>query len=293
MQNFKIAPNSNDLLYKKGFNPNLVERLIRENKLDGLTVFAELSEQRVESFDFLSDYSFLEGLSLCSIPDRDYGFLKSLTLLKNLSIQNEGISPIDLSHQVNLENLGIQWRKNITGFESLNKLKRLCLIHWKEKDLSNLSCLHNLEQLLIKTSSLKTIFGIEQLKKLEFVLIANSRYLDSISLLNQLPYLKKLEIEASSKINDYENLLELSNLEELIITNGKGMKSINFIKNFPKLKRISLLGNTFVEDNDLIPARDIEDVTISPKKTYNLRLVNPRHEETSKRNLEKILGKLH
>ncbi len=291
MQDFKVAPNSNNLLYEKEFKPNIVNRLIQENGLSGLTIFADLPDRRVESFDFLSDYSFLEGLRLSSIPDHEYGFLKDLRLLKYLSIQNEGVTPIDLSNQVNLEWFGIQWRKNITGFESLQKLKFLCLIHWKEQDLLNLSCLQNLEELLIKTSSLKKLSGIDQLKKLKYVLIGNSRYLDSISLLNQLPRLRKLEIEASSKIDDYESLVDLKELEELIITNCKGIKSINFIKNFSKLKRLSLLGNTFVEDNDLMPAKDIEDVTISPKRTYNLRLINPRHEEIRKRNSEKLFGK--
>jgi hypothetical protein len=291
MQNFKISPNSNNLLYEKSFNPFLVRKLIEDNSLSGLAIFTDLKEQRVDDFDFLSKYPFLEQLSISSIPDHEYDFLKHLPLLKSLNIQNEGISPIDLSSQVNLENLGIQWRKSITGFECLLKLKRLCLIHWKEQDLSNLKHLENLEELLIKTSSLKTLTGIEGLKKLTYVSVANSRFLDSISLLNKMPMLQRLEIEASSKIDDYDNLTDLPHLEELVLTNCKNIKSIKFVKNFHKLKRLFLLGNTFVDDNDLTPAKDIEDVICPHKKSYNIKLSNPQREKIRKQNLNKLLGK--
>jgi len=288
MKDIKILP-GNYLKYQKDYTSDYIEQVIKKNKLNGLRIFAELQEDRIDSFEFLKEYTFLEGLGIASRDDYDYNFLKSMKYLKRLSIQNFGTSQIDLSKQVNLESLSLEWRKNIIGLENCQKLTCLCLCDFKkEVDLRKINMLKNLKELKIKTASIKSVEGISQLTSLEYVSFGNCRSLKSVKDLNGLKNLKKLEFIVCSKIEDYYLLTDLPNLEYLEFTSCRDIESIKFIKNFPKLKRLDMVGNTNVLDGDLKPAKNVEKVFYNHQKHYNLKIENKEHQEIIRKNREKL-----
>jgi len=285
----EVSPYGDMLIYKKNYTPVLVKEIIDEHKLKGLRIFDHLD--KLNSLNFLKNYNFLERLDIDCIDDQDYSFLKELPNLKYLGI---GISVkeknfIDLSNQRNLKKLSIQWRKGkITGLEKCTELTSLCLVDFKEKDFSPIHHLKNLIELEVKTASIETTNGLENLENLESLLIANCGRLKSIKNINGLKKLSLLNIEACSKIEDYIELKILPNLFKLSIINCKNLASINFIKNFNSLRELSLLGNTTIVDGDLRPALPIEKVVYSPKKHYNIKIENKKQDELMKANLKKI-----
>ena len=288
-ENSNIPLFDNMLVYKKDYTANFVKTTIRENNLDGLRIFDHLEE--LESLDFLRDFAFLKKIEIDSILDHDYSFLEKLTNLRTLkigaSIQEKNI--IDLSYQINVANLTINWRRSkIKGLAKCQKITSLCLVEYKEGDFTPISSLGNLESLQVKTGSVNNVDGVENFRKLRHLLLGNCKKLESISNLSELEKLTSLHIEQCPKIKDYGPIGSLLNLENLQIVDCKGVNTIGFIKELFSLKKLSLLGNTDVLDGDLKPAQSVKEVFYKHREHYNVKIQNEEYDRLVKRNFEKL-----
>lgn len=275
MGKLEIKVPENLLVYDKEYSIDFVRRTIKNESLNGLRIFDHLDP--LPSLDFLKDYTFLTHLSISCIDDHDYSFLNQLTNLKSLFIGSSVTTrhEIDLSHQTNLTYLGITWRKHIKGLENCQKIERLLLIEFKEKDLSWIRPLSALKDLSIKTATIKHLGGIEGCKGLESILLGNCRQLTSISALNHLCNLKKIELDLVTQVKDYEKLSDLPALSKLKIIDCKKISSISFIRNLPSLRTLMLIGNTEIEDGDLTPATALEEVFYPNRRHYNVKYPPP------------------
>lgn len=288
LHNIEIAPFDNLLVYKKGYNPELVRKIIVDNKLGGLRIFSILKDDKLETIDFLQDYNFLEKLDITSSVDFNFDFLNSLVNLKKLSLNVEGNNTINLSNLKSLEYLSIKWRKDIKGFENCTSLSSLGLIEFKEKDLVKFSNLISLTDIRIKTASNTSLNGLQGLVNLQSLNIGNCKKLTSIIAVNELPKLRSLEFEKCPNINDYQLVTKLPSLESFSLIDCGRIDSIEFIEGMPMLSKLSLLGNTVINDGNLIPAKNIKSVEHKYYRHYNLKLENPSYNQNVKNNLQKI-----
>jgi hypothetical protein len=284
----KIAPYAPLLIYQKGYTPEFVFETIKKNNLLGLRIFAYLNDTKLSSVDFLSEYTFLETLHISSVNDFNFEFLHNLKNLKELSIGVEGNNPIDLSSCTKLERLFIDWRKNITGIESCERLSIFSLYGCKESDLSKFKDLINLKKLIIKTCGFQTLNGINALVNLEDILLGNCRKLTSVKDINGVNKLENLEFNGCAKINDFSSLNDLPNLKKLYLTDCKKIDSIKFINAFPLLKEFGLLGNTDIVDGDVLPAKDIKHLRYNHRSHYNVIIASAEADALEKKNIEKI-----
>ncbi len=287
----EISPYGNLLVYKKEYTLEFVQSTIQEKQLKGLRIFSILNEDKLSNLSFLSEYTFLEALDITSLDDYDFNFLLKLKGLKELTINTQGKEKIDLSNQVNLETLNLQWRKGkITGLENCQKLNSLCLIDFKENDFSAISKLSKLKELIVKTASIKSVNGLDNFYSLENLLLANCRSLKSIEAITALKGLMSLHIELCTKIEDYTFISHLSNLNKLTLTDCKEISSIKFVQDLHFLNELSLLGNTDVLDGDIIPAKNVKKVFYKHRKHYNIQIENKEYDSLIKSNLDKIKG---
>jgi hypothetical protein len=285
----EISPYGSLLVYKKGYSLDFIRTTIQKKQLKGLRIFAQLKEDRLNSLDFLREYTFLEALGITTVDDFDFGFLSELKGLKELTISTVGEHKIDLSSQVNLEELAIHWRKGgILGIGKCQNLTSLCLIDFKESDFSAISQLIKLKELIVKTASIKTVNGLQNFQCLESLLLGNCRSLRSIEGITYLKELTSLDIELCSKIDDYNFIGSLYNLKSLDINDCKGINSIKFVQNLQALQKIGLLGNTDVLDSDMTPAQNIKEVFYYPRKHYNIKIENKDFDNLRARNMKKI-----
>ena len=74
----EISPYGSLLVYKKEYSAKDVSTIIKEHKLRGLRIFAQLKDDRLYNLDFLRDFSFLEVLDITSIDDYSFDFLNKL-----------------------------------------------------------------------------------------------------------------------------------------------------------------------------------------------------------------------
>lgn len=211
----EISEKGNLLMYNKKYSPNFIKKVIEERKLKGLMIFDHL--EPLKDINFLNDCSFLKELNISTLHEHKFDFLEKLKELSRLSINTWGENLVDLSHQLNLESLTIEWRNKVTGLENCHKLIRICLIDYKEVDLFPIKRLTNLKELVIKTSSIKTLDGVEGLKSLELILLGNCKSLKSIKLLNSLKKLRKIDVDTCPGITDYDSLIDVPSLEKINI----------------------------------------------------------------------------
>lgn len=284
----EVSPFGNMLVYKKEYNPKFIYETIKEYKLNGLRIFVQLKEDYLNDIEFLRECSFLKALDITSYEDYNLDFLTSFNDLKFLSLNIIGKNNIDLKNQGNLKDLSILWRKGkIKGIDKCQNLKKLCLIDFNENDFSAIKDLLSLEILHIKTASVITLEGLENLLSLKEIRLGNCKNLKFIKAIVNNNNLRSINIEHCQNIKDYEYLSELKNLEILQINDCKEIKSISFIQDMSSLKNLVLLGNTKIVDGNLKPALKIEKVIYTPYKFYNVKISNEQTDNMMKQNQNK------
>lgn len=287
--NIEISPYGNNLIFKNGYNKEIVLSILKGKQLNGIKINTRW--ENLNDLSFLSEYDFLESLDLVGTGDFDFSFLFSLKRLKRLSISIVGNNLIDLSNQEKLETLAIQWRKDkVMGLEKCSNITSLCLIDYTEEDFSPIASLQKLEDLKVKTACVKNCYGIEKLIDLKSIFLGNCKKLLEIEELIELKNLTSLFFDLCPQIKNYASIGNLEKLENLQITDCKGISSIKFIESLPFLKKLSLLGNTDVLDGDLMPAKNIKEVFYKHRKHYNIKIENKDHDNLVKSNIKRIKG---
>ena len=223
----------------------------------------------LSNLDFLSNYSFVEGISLVINDEIDVSGLSFVQNLKFLSINKELTQVIDLEQFQLLECLSIAWNKKIKSLSKCENLKALSLGGYKGEDLTELSDLINLTDFSLDFPAIKRINGIDNCKKLKTISIAYARKLNSLSGLENLTNIKILYIDNCSKIEDINSVAKLENLELLSMHDCKEIRSILPIKNLKKLAVVGFTGTTLIKDGDLTPLIGRKDATFSPRKFYS------------------------
>lgn len=262
MDKIEISEYGNLLIFKKSYSYSYVNKIIQQEKLNGLRIFFPFKSDSLTDFDFLKEYDFLEALEISvTSGEYDFSFLSHLVNLKKLSINVIGQNEIDLSGLKKLEDCTLLWRKKIVGLNNCTTLKKLCLIDFKQDDLSKISELINLNKLVIKTSSIQTLKGIENLKNVEQIMLGNCKKLKSIVDLNGLLKLKSLEFNICSSIYDFSDMRELPSLEFLQLVDCKDIASLKFLLNLKSLNKFYILGNTTILDKDFSYTNQINEVS--------------------------------
>ncbi len=287
IDNVEIAPFDNLLVYKKEYTPEIVRQIITEKKLGGLRVFSILKEDRITDIDFLREYEFLERLDITSSRDYSFDFLEKLVNLRKLSINVDGKNKIDVSHLSQLEHLSVKWRNKIVGIENCVRLVSLCLIDYKERDLTKVGVMSMLSELELKTSSIEELYDLGGFLGLKRLSLINCKKLSSIESLDGLN-IEYIEIDTCPAIHDFSTLGGLPKLKKIIISECGKIKSIGFVTKLPFLSELSILGNTDIIDGDLMPAKNISSVHYAHRKHYNMKLENHAYAKVVKGNLNLI-----
>ncbi len=287
IEGIKVSQN-NLLVYKNGYNADEVYSVIRNKKLNGLRIFAELKNDRLDDISFLGSYAFLEELDITSANDFDFSFLKRLINLKKLTINVEGNAELDFSSLSKLEYLSVQWRKTIKGLDKCIRLSSLGLIEIKETDLAKLTNVKSLIDIRIKTASIETLNGLGELMNLKSLSVGNCKKLTSIKAINALPQLQHLNFDTCPNIQDYEHITSLPALQSISLIDCGNIASIKFIENYPLLTKLSLLGNTVIADGDLLPAQRLRSLEHKHYKHYNIKLEDNAYNQNVTSNLQKL-----
>lgn len=206
----------------------------------------------------------------------DYLGLHSLNNLKALHLDNnftKGFhSELNLAEFDKLELLSIgNWDKNIKGLNECRSLKSLRLWKYKPKggDLQELSCLSDLEVLVLTHAAISSLKGCGELKKLQSLQLYYIKFLEMIDEIERISgSLKNLRVNHCKNIKNHEYVACLKNLILLDFSECGEIPTINFIKKMDNLKSFIFI-NTNIIDGDLSPCVGLEHVGFFDKKHYS------------------------
>lgn len=242
-------------------------RYCNEKKIEWLSI-TPAYDYNLNDLDFLRDCRHVVGIHLmCRFSDM--GGLYCLPRLRFLSAvcQHE----IDLSAISSLEDLSTDWNPHIDkGLFSSKSLSRLWLRYYKpkERNLTQIAALANLESLSIILSPIVSIRGVESLSKLKQLELAYCRRLEDIRPLEETPgILEELELDHCKKV-DLTRLQLLRKLRKLMLSEMGTIPSLSFIRSMPKMKFLSFVG-TNVLDGDMTPCFNLEYAGFLMKRHYS------------------------
>jgi len=255
--------------------------LVESDRIDETKEFIKRKKIRNIELSYFQGYKIKEISFILEVADiieaitvvDDSINLKEIGVVKNLKkifIGGENKSPIDFSCFKSLESCNIFWHKGLTGLSSCKDLDELVLRKYTYADkTSSFISLPSIKKLILiqsKFVDLTLLNNLPQLKELE---ISYNKYLQNISdLRSRKTTLIKLRLEHCKGILDYSPIKDLEKLEYLAISSCADIPSLKFIKDLNKLQHLSFVG-TKVIDGDLSYCKGIGHVGFDNRKHYS------------------------
>lgn len=208
-----------------------------------------VSGMKIDSLSPLSGLTQLEELDLtgCRIPDGGLAILAQLPALKDLTINNCGLSTIaDLAGAPALTylDLGNNTLRNLESLSDITTLTQIDLQHNAVTTLSALSSLTGLEKLNISYNSVSDLSPLSGCAKLNW-LDAGNNSISRLTILDQLPDLTYLNLESNS-LTDISLLANCTGLTYLDISNNT-ITYINSLSTLTALETFDFSYNEVVE----------------------------------------------
>ena len=233
-----------------------------------------------KNIDFITECPSLKYIKITPSDDAgnnfDYSPLYRTPQIKSLSCATlygkkfNFTTSVDYSKIKGLECISMSGAGHKT-YNTIEGIKTLRISQYKDSDLTNMFCSSVLDSLMIITSKIKTLNGIQKSQNMQCLALYYNRSLSDISALSKVKQtLKELRIENCFKIQDFSVLAELENLEFLELRGNNVLPSLDFIKSMKKLK--TLVFDVNILDGDLSPCKNIPFARcIKNRKHYNLK----------------------
>lgn len=245
---------------------------------EGISVL-RLSESmgwKSDNVEFLRDLknSGLRGVEIYSWNVKDISPLEHLLGLESIGLQCEFSKSPDFSAFNKLSHLQIMWRPKAVSVFACKGLQLLNVINFPEQDLTKLQDMDSLHTLKLTSRKLSSLSGIESLKSLKELDLADCSKLTTVSGVESCELLESLAIDGCKKVSECPPVKNLVNLQSLSFNDGGKIKSLAPLSESKSLKTVSFYGTTDIEDGDLDVLTRIESlksVKFGDRKHYSLK----------------------
>lgn len=202
----------------------------------------------------------LRGVEVYAWGVKDITPLQFIPDLEYLGLQCEFTKASDFSNFKQLKICKLLWRpKANTVFDSPG-LKLLNIVNYPDEDLNSLKNLTGLRRLQITSRKLVSLAGIELLKGLRVLDLAECPRMESFAGIGACQELQVVELENCKKVDDISCLGELENLRDVVLTDCGKINSLQPLSKCRLLESLIFAGDTNVEDGELTPLLDIPEL---------------------------------
>ena len=277
-------------LYIRGEWSRSIDSVIEHERINHVVI----EEWKERTVAVLHRYSGLITRLWITCEIKDVTAISDLVNLVDLYLSTPAAS-ITFSNLKNLQILGLEDQAIPDNLSSCLSLKKLTLISVCNNDLSAVSGLRNLTELVIRESNLKSLKGVEQNVLLRCLVLAQMP-LDSLNSISSLGNLQEIHLVRLSKLRSLHPLEQLKSLSQLNISSCKNIMDyrllskcislkqlsfenmaipdIAFIKSLASLEVFKLLERSNVVDGDLSPLLKLPrltDVFFNNRRHYSHR----------------------
>jgi len=183
----------------------------------------------------------------------DLSFIEQFNNLESLSIVLPRNPKYNLASFNKLKFLSTNWAKNIKGLEETKTLEFIRLEYYGGENLVVLSNNKSVKEIRLVYPRIKTIQGIENLKKLERLNIDYCRKLDELeSFSARHKNMRKLNIWESPNLLSCDSIRHLKNLGTLCFGKVMKLSNLDFLRDLKKLTTCAIHpSNLKVSNTDL------------------------------------------
>lgn len=251
-----LSPNGLITLCVKGDRVNDYVQFAKLNRVTHIWLTSHLGPLQLRDCAFLESLPDVEHVSIDDgvEPLQDISGLFSLTNLRSLGLHN-------VPHGFALDQFPLlteyrgPWSRYLSGLPNCNRLEVLLLTHIgsKIKTIEQLELPNGLVELDLRISSMVSLEGLDNLKRLKVLALYRFSKLTDISAISGLAKsLVALELSDCIRIHDFQAIERLKHLKKLIISRCKEMQSLSFVRGLTNLEMMTFLKTT-VLDGDLSP----------------------------------------
>ncbi|MBC8325173.1 MAG: hypothetical protein H8E27_06065 [Verrucomicrobia subdivision 3 bacterium] len=222
---------------------------------------------------FLNGFPGLKYLSIILLKLPSLDPVHNLHNLRSLDVNSYCSTGIDFSNFPHLENCSLtSWRPNCKSLFQCATLKKLFITNYRAEDFLNFHSLTQLEALDLRGSTIKSLNGINALKKLSILQLADFRKLSSLQGIESLKKLKNLTVHTCRKIHSIDPVGNLPNLQKLFIPNNGHIDSLKPIEALNNLESVVFYESTNILDGDLSPLlrqKNLNDTAFQNRRHYS------------------------
>lgn len=203
------------------------------------------------SLPLLEEMRFIEFLHIggwCKNLD-----LERLSLLDNLRTLRigDGVTnrSYDLSSLKSLESATVVWKRDITGFSSLQNLRFLALWRAKRQDIQALELPGSITELRLVHGAFESLRGISKLNGIARLELSYLSRLRDIEETSKLDHLQRLNMQNLRSISSYKAIGMIHSLLELYVENCAPIASMDWMNGLNNLERLSFYGTKILDKN--------------------------------------------
>ena len=188
--------------------------IINSGKANGLLVhFTKNWPKNLETLKGLNNPLYL---NVQFFPG-DYSAIHNLQSLETLNIFAVGGAKVDYSCFPALKKTALEWHKSSKSLFSVSQLESLYLGKYSGKDLAEFRNFKKLKYLRLNTGSVVTLGGIDELKSLESLYLAQVTKLIDLSPMTKMTKIEHLTIDNCAKIATWGKIDFYNHIKDLHI----------------------------------------------------------------------------
>ena len=253
-----------------------VENFVRKNKVYGLYLNTAKGWTGTE-YDFLDRLDWLQLLDVLSGEKINLFPVSRLSNLRRLRIISGGGERINFAALNELKRCSLRWWRGARSVFDCGALESLAIDRLPAKESEGLARLQNLRDLTIYSQSITSLDSIAHLTKLEKLELNRFRNLESLDGIENLQSLRSLKINECNRLSDLAPLRALTNLEHLVVSDWGTIETLAPIVKLKKLRALSFSGaRTTIADGDLSPLEELPQLSMlmfGSRRHYSHKLI--------------------
>jgi hypothetical protein len=274
MNGFKKLIKSGELTITGNNLITNLEGLESVKMINNITLERNINMKNINGLDDLNNNSLTQFRFIDLVKLEDISSLKNQKNIKNIVLNNTGLSNIeDLANSNGvMENIFIEGNENLTNLNGLNNVIEVNNISiensYEISDLQGLLNLEKIKNLTIKNNSnLLNLSGLDQIKVIESAYIEDNSSLNNINTLKDVVFNKEIFIKRNG-------------ISEIVFRNTTSLDRLEIEINY-NLKKIELdnlktIGNLIIHHNQALTEinniENLESINSFLRLTYNTQL---------------------
>ena len=190
------------------------------------------------ALDLLQDLDQLQRLHVINRTSQDLAPIAQLHNLRILSVDSTTTFAVDATNWPLLEELSVAWGRGLRGLEAAQNLKTLRVSYWKDRDLTLLKLVPQLQELWLTMGSVYSLYGIAACTSLAKLSLAYLTKLDDFEPIRTLKNLEWLSIDACKRFTNVKPLAALPQLKSLSLDNLGRIDSLTQLASCKRLKNV-------------------------------------------------------